>query len=69
MAGYSSDGYWVADYWFDPFPWWVVFGFGTGNVELRGYRVSFEDRNDVVEYENRVVVVSLEDRTDDVGQS
>jgi hypothetical protein len=50
--GYSSDRYWVDDYWFTSFLWWVLGG--TSAFSL------FPCVEYVVQRENRVYVVPME---------
>jgi hypothetical protein len=60
--GYSSDRYWVDDYWFNAFLWWVL-GSTTilSTVPRLKYVIRFENRTNVVTEETRKYVVPLEE--------
>jgi hypothetical protein len=65
MAGYSSDGYWVNDYWFLSFLWWLegsawIPPIARSNVS---YIVSFENRTVDIEEETRKFVVPVGGQT------
>jgi len=60
MDGYSLDVYWVENYWFNNFLWWVVGGTFYSLVSRIKCVVRYEDRTNVVSEEVRKYSVPLE---------